>query len=74
MKITKKHNDGLTNFNILEPGDVFLHCNRWYIKTEFHILNEGGRVNAVDIQNGVLSLFSEVAKVKKAEAEMIVEV
>lgn len=74
MKVTKKHNNGLTNFNILEPGDVFLHCNHWYMKTEYHVLSGGGRVNAVDIQNGILSLFSEEAEVKKVEAEMIVEV
>jgi hypothetical protein len=37
-------------------------------------LSSGGHVNAVDIQNGILSLFSEEAEVKKVEAEMIVEV
>ena len=74
MKITKKHNNGLTTFNTLEPGDVFLHCNNWYVKTEYNVLKTGGSVNAVDIQRGVLSLFSAQAEIKKVEAEMIVEV
>lgn len=74
MKITKKHNNGLTTFNTLEPGDVFLYSNNWYVKTEHNALKTGGSINAVDIQRGVLSLFSEQAEIKKVEAEMIVEV
>ena len=75
MKVTKKHNNNLTNFSILKTGDVFLYCNNhWYIKTECHILKSGSRINAVDIENGVFSLFSGEAEVKKVEAEMIVEV
>jgi len=74
MKITKKHNKGTAYFSDLEPGDVFLHCNNWYVKTECRALKMGGSVNAVDIQRGILSLFSAQVEIKKVEAELIVEV
>ena len=74
MKITKKHNDGLTNFYDLDSGDIFLLANDYYLKINVFESEEDGNVNAVRIDTGEIYCFANDQRVKKVEAELIVEV
>ncbi len=74
MKITKKHNDGLTNFYDLDSGDIFLSSNAYYLKINRINLEEKYDVNAVRIDTGEVCYFENDEQIKKVEAELIVEV
>lgn len=74
MKITKKHNDGLTNFYDLDSGDIFLLGNTYYLKINVIEPDEGDDINAVRIDTGEVYCFTNDQRVKKVEAELIVEV
>ena len=69
MKITKKHNDGLVHFSDLNPGDVFVTENYYYLK-----INEVDFVNAVRIDTGGTWNFGRDERVKQVKSELIVEV
>jgi hypothetical protein len=74
MKITKKHNDGLTNFYNLDSGDIFLLDNAYYLKINAIELEDGSIVSAVRIDTGEVYWFANDERVEKVEAELIVEV
>ena len=74
MKITKKHNDGLTNFYDLDSGDIFLLNNTYYLKINAIDLGDDGIVSAVRIDTGEVYWFANDERVKKVKAELIVEV
>ena len=74
MKITKKHSDGLTYFYDLDSGDIFLLKNVYYLKINRIDPKEGSYVNAVRIDTGEVYCFENDERIKKVEAELIVEV
>lgn len=74
MKITKKHNDGLTSFFAVDTGDTFLFDNQVYLKLDRIDLEEGDSINAICLNNGDVRWFNNDIRVKIVEAELIVEV
>lgn len=74
MKITKKHNDGLTKFYDLDSGDIFLRSNAYYLKINAIESEDGGIISAVRIDTGEVYWFANDEQVKKVKAELIVEV
>ena len=73
MKITKKHNDGLTNFYNLSSGDIFLSGNSYYLKINA-LGPEDNSINAVRIDTGEVYSFCNGEQVKEVKAELIVEI
>jgi hypothetical protein len=74
MKITKKHNDGLTSFFAVDTGDTFLFDNEVYLKLD-RIDPEGeDSINAICLNDGDVSWFNNDIRVKIVQAELIVEV
>ena len=74
MKITKKHNDGLTSFFAVNTGDVFLSDNKIFLKLDRIDPEEGDSINAICLSTGEVYWFDAETRVKIVEAELIVEV
>lgn len=74
MKITKKHNDGLTSFFAVNTGDTFLFDNEVYLKLDRIDPEEGDSINAICLNDGDVSWFNNDIRVKIVQAELIVEV
>lgn len=74
MKITKKHDDGCTYFHCLARGDIFYYQNHAYMKIP--TIGSSGReydINAISLEDGDVEAFGETERVKKVEAELVVE-
>ena len=74
MKITKKHNDGLTSFFAVDPGDVFLLDNKVYLKLDRIDPEEGDIINAICLSTGEVYGFNAETRVRIVQAELIVEI
>ena len=74
MKITKKHNDGLTSFFAVDTGDIFLFDAQVYLKLDRIDLEDGDYINAICLNSGDVTTLSDEIRVKIVEAELIVEV
>ena len=74
MKITKKHNDGLTTFYTLKTGDTFLFDNEVYLKLDSIYPDEGDFINAICLNDGDVAGFNAETRVKIVQTELIVEV
>lgn len=74
MKITKKHNDGLTTFFAVNTGNTFLFDNQVYLKLDRIDPEEGDSINAICLNDGDVSWFNNDIRVKIVQAELIVEV
>ena len=74
MKITKKHNDGLTSFFAVDTGDTFLFDNHIYLKVDRIDPEEGDCINAICLNDGNVASFNSETRVKIVQAELIVEV
>lgn len=74
MKITKKHNDGLTSFFAVDTGDTFLFDNQVYLKLDRIDPEEGDPINAICLNDGAVSWFINDTRVKIVQAELIMEV
>ena len=73
MKITKKHNDGLTSFFGVDTGDTFLFNNHVYLRVDVIEPEDGGFINAICLDTGETASF-DTERVKIVQAELIVEV
>lgn len=73
MKVTKKHNDGLTSFFAVDTGDTFLFDNQVYLKLDTIEL-EDDYINAICLDSGDVASFNAETRVKIVQAELIVEV
>ena len=74
MKITKKHNDGLTSFFTVDTGDTFLFDNQVYLKLDRIDPEDGDYINAICLNSGDVAGFNAETRVKIVQAELIVEV
>ena len=74
MKITKKHNEGLTSFFGVDTGDTFLFDNQVYLKINRIDPEEGAFVNAVRLNTGEVYGFNAETRVKIVESELVIEV
>ena len=74
MKITKKHNDGLTSFFAVDTGDTFLFDNQVYLKLDTIELENDDFINAICLNSGDVASFNAETRVKIVQAELIVEV
>ena len=74
MKITKKHNDGLTSFFAVDTGDTFLFDNQVYLKLDRIDPEDGASINAICLNSGDVAEFKAETRVKIVQAELIVEV
>ena len=74
MKITKKHNDGLTSFFAVDTGDTFLFDNQVYLKLDTIELEDEDSINAICLNSGDVATFNAETRVKIVQAELIVEV
>ena len=70
MKITRKYENRMC-FSDLKMGDVFAYENIIYIKTE--ILSPSTCANAVNLGNGLWSVFNLDDLVEKVDAELIIK-
>ena len=74
MKITKKHNDGLTSFFAVGTGDTFLFNNQVYLKLDRIDPEDEDFINAICLNSGEVAGFNAETRVKIVQAELIVEV
>jgi len=74
MKITKRHDDGLVVFSALNVGDTFLFDNEVYLKLPCMGIEDSDLVNAACLNDGCVSGFNAETRVKKVQAELIIEV
>lgn len=74
MKITKRHNDGLVNFFALNTGDTFLFDNQVYLKLDRIDPEDDDYINAICLNSGDVAGFNAETRVKKVQAELIVDV
>ena len=74
MKITKKHNDGLTSFFAVDTGDTFLFNNQVYLKLDRIDPEDEDFINAICLNSGEVAGFNAETRVKIVQAELIVEV
>jgi hypothetical protein len=75
MKITKKHNDGLTAFCTLKTGDTFLFDHLIYLKLDrIDPADDGDYINAICLDSGEVDGFNAETRVKRVNTELIVEV
>lgn len=72
MKITNKHYHS-TSFECLNEGDVFIHNDIIYIKTELVETNYSDMFNAVILKSGTLSYFLAAEMVCMVNCELIIE-
>lgn len=74
MKVTKKHDDGCTYFRELAQGDIFFYQNHAYMKIPaIETMGDGDDINAISLEDGDIEAFYEDERVKKVEAELVVE-
>lgn len=74
MKVTKKHNDGLTSFFAIDTGDTFLFDNQVYLKLDRIDPEDGDIINAICLNSGEVASFNSETRAKIVQAELIVEV
>lgn len=74
MKITKRHDDGLINFYILATGDTFLFDNQVYLKLDRIDPEDEDYINAICLNSGEVAGFNAETRVKKVQAELVIEV
>ena len=72
MKITRNDNKNI-EFGALTIGDVFLFDSEIFMRIDSIDPEEGDRIDAISLKDGIPASFSFSRKVTKLKAELIVE-
>lgn len=72
MKITRNDQVEL-EFGALAIGDVFAFDSEIFMRIDSIDPEEGDRINAISLKDGIPACFTFSRKVKKLKAELIVE-